>query len=90
MKVTTARWILAPLSAWRTRQLMKAFGGRMSYEVAWGLTRFRYHADELPYIQDRELRIRLSAGVPDIPDPSHGRRRDKSSPPAVGPDRGED
>lgn len=52
VKVTTVRWLLAPISSWRVRRLQRLLAGGLPDEAAWQLVRLRYHLDEMPYIQD--------------------------------------
>ncbi len=80
MKVTTVRWILDPLNAWRARQLVKATGGKMAYETAWRLARLHHHIDELPYAS-AAARLADRAGRPDASENTRhpdGKRGDRS------------
>lgn len=51
VKVTTIRWLLAPVSSWRAWRLGAAFHGQVSPQTAWLLARTYDHPDELPYAQ---------------------------------------
>nr|BFD92543.1 hypothetical protein KitaXyl93_39030 [Kitasatospora sp. Xyl93] len=60
VKVTTVRWILAPISSWRTYRLMVTFAADLPYEAAWQMVRLRYHIDELPYVRMAAERARMT------------------------------
>ncbi|MFJ8437101.1 hypothetical protein ACIQ9P_37980 [Kitasatospora sp. NPDC094019] len=62
MKVTTVRWLLAPISSWRARRLQRTFTGGLPLETAWQLVRLRYHMDEVPYIHDAMKRHMENGG----------------------------